>query len=122
VSDQAELIAKLERLQQLRDAGVLTQVELEAQKAALLGHPTMTCPGCGAPLQVVTADQRCIYCGMAAPQGAQVTVLSDDSLADAIWAANRNTKIKAIKELRERTGLGLKEAKERIDAAERRSR
>jgi hypothetical protein len=121
VVNQDDVIARLERLQQLRDAGVITQAELETQKAALLGHAgPVTCTGCGAPLQV-TADGRCIYCGTAAPQPSRGVQVSDDQLADSIYAAFPGKKIAAIKELRARTGLDLKDAKDRIEAAERRA-
>jgi ribosomal protein L7/L12 len=121
VVNQDDVIAKLERLQQLRDAGVITQAELETQKAALLGQPALnTCAGCGAPLQV-TADRRCIYCGTVAPATSAAVPVSDDPLADSLYAAYPGKKIFAIKELRTQTGLDLKEAKDRIDAAERRA-
>lgn len=124
MADADDVITKLERLQRLRDAGVLTQAELETQKAALLGRPdTATCTGCGAPLQV-TPDGRCIYCGTVAAggaHGAAVVLAGNDAIADACWAANRDKKIVAIKVVREKTGLGLKEAKDLVEAAERRS-
>ena len=122
--DEDDVIAKLERLAHLRDAGVLTQAELEAQKAALLGQPAYgptTCPGCGAPLQV-NADRRCVYCGAAAPAGSNAVPVSNDALADACWAAHPGNKIEAIKALRAKTNLDLKAAKERIEAAAARAR
>lgn len=123
--NQDEVIAQLERLQKLRDAGVLTQAELDSQKAALLGQPatpTNRCAGCGAPLQV-NPDWRCIYCGTPAPQSSAAPRLAggNESLADAIFAQYPDKKIMAIKELRGKTGLGLKEAKDLIDAAEQRA-
>lgn len=39
------------------------------------------------------------------------------SIADQLWAKYPNQKITAIKEMRGITGLGLKEAKDEIDAA-----
>ena len=119
--NQDDVITRLERLQQLRDAGVLTQAELESQKAALLGQAApATCGECGAPL-LVTPDRRCTYCGTPAPAASEPAQVSDDALADSIWAAHRDNKIAAIKELRAQTSLNLYEAKGRIEAAERRS-
>jgi ribosomal protein L7/L12 len=116
VSNTDDVIAKLERLQGLRDSGVLTQAELESQKAALLAGAS-TCAECGAQLQV-NANGACIWCGTPAPRGAPAAVVSEDALADSIVAAHPDNLISAIKELRQQTGLGLKEAKERIEAAQ----
>lgn len=125
--DQDDVIAKLEKLRELRDAGVLSQAELETQKAALLGQVGQaTCSGCGAPLQL-TPERCCVYCGTFAPGTAQAQFAApaaggNAALADAIFARNPTKKIQAIKELRQATGLGLKEAKDLIDAAEQRAR
>jgi hypothetical protein len=127
-----DTIEALERLAGLRDSGVLTQPEFEAQKARLLagaGGPAPAtaaiCPGCGAPLQLDPFG-RCAYCGHVQPPGAPESAPSGSSspeaLAEAIFRAMPDRKIQAIKELRGKTGLGLKEAKDLIDAAERRAK
>jgi hypothetical protein len=125
VASPEDVIGQLERLQNLRDSGVITQAELDAQKAALIGGPHLaSCEGCGAPLKVTPAG-RCVYCGTVAPPaaaaGAPVAAAGNDAIADALFAANPGKKIQAIKALREQTGLGLKEAKDLIDQAERRA-
>ncbi len=132
-----DIIGDLERLAKLRDSGVLTQAEFDAQKARLLGgtpapaqSPAVAvgvavtpsaCPGCGAPLQLDAAG-RCVYCQRWADTGAGApTAATDgDALADSIARAYPDKEIMAIKELRAATGLGLKEAKDQIEAAYRR--
>lgn len=55
----------------------------------------------------------------AAPAQAVASALPDDVLPDDVLAALRTgNKIEAIKRLREATGLGLKEAKDRVEAHE----
>jgi hypothetical protein len=121
-----DVIGDLERLAKLRDSGVLTPAEFEAQKARLLStaarpqQASEQCAGCGAPLQLDGAG-RCIYCHHLHVAAAAVSVGGNsDAADDAIASANPGNKIGAIKELREVTGLGLKDAKDRIDAAYRR--
>ena len=124
-----DIIGDLERLTKLRDAGALTEAEFESQKARLLGTgrqppQASTCQSCGAPLQLDAAG-RCIYCQHlhvgAAPAGAVASPTgSSDASDDAIARAYPDKEIMAIKELRAATGVGLKEAKDRIEAAYRR--
>jgi hypothetical protein len=130
-----DTIEALERLAKLRDGGVLTQAEFDAQKARLLAGSgsggdaaaaSGVCPGCGAPLQLDPFG-RCAYCGhVSLPGGAPAAFggapTSQEALADAIFRAVPDNKIMAIKQLREKTGLGLKEAKDLMDDAERRAR
>jgi hypothetical protein len=90
------------------------------------------CPSCGAPLDIpvnVGATLRCPYCDASvvvpehmrpaetresvSVQRASFTLEPGDPIFDALKAGN---KIEAIKLYRERTGVGLKEAKDVIDA------
>jgi hypothetical protein len=122
----ADVIDKLERLQKLRDSGVITQAELDTEKAALLSSAAagavVVCAGCGAPIQL-NALGRCVYCGAPGPAGAgpASSAGSPDELADRIYAAHPDQMIVAIKELRAETGLDLKDAKKRIEAARARA-
>jgi hypothetical protein len=133
-----DVIADLERLTRLRDAGALTQAEFEAQKARLLdpgagagaagtaGPPR--CAGCGAPLQLDVTG-HCVYChelqpaaagAPLAPGAAASMPSSADAADDEIVRLHPKNKIEAIKALRQQTGLDLKAAKDRIEASYRR--
>lgn len=86
------------------------------------------CPGCGAPIQLDPLG-RCVYCGHVSAPGTSPAVpasvagvTSREALADSIVRAVPDKKIEAIKELRAKTGLGLKEAKDLVDAAELRAK
>lgn len=129
-----DVIADLERLTRLRDAGALTQAEFDAQKARLLdpgvgaGAAPARCAGCGAPLQLDVTG-HCVYCHELQPSSAGVPLAhgaaastpgSADAAADEIVRLHPKNKIEAIKALRQQTGLDLKAAKDRIDASYRR--
>lgn len=117
-----DIIDDLERLARLREAGALTQEEFDAQKARVLNGAADLCAGCGAPLHL-DAEGYCAYCHEpASPVQGAVTSRpgSDDATDDAIARANPKKRINAIKILRQQTGLGLREAKDRMDAAYRR--
>jgi hypothetical protein len=120
----SDSLDQLERLARLREQGVLTDEDFLAQKARLLSDATV-CPGCGAPTSL---DQfgRCAYCGhvslsvMSAPGAAPAPGprgASPDPQADEAFRASRGNMIAAIKQLRAETGLDLKDAKARIEAA-----
>jgi len=124
VNSSDDVLGQLERLQRLLESGVLTQAEFDLQKQSLLSASSQPvrdagrCAGCGAPLKV-SPDGRCVYCGTVAPADAPPAAVQGSlaEMAGTIWAAHPDKKIQAIKELRERTGLGLKEAKDAIDEA-----
>lgn len=132
-----DVIADLERLTRLRDAGALSQAEFDAQKARLLdpaagaaagaAAASVRCVGCGAPLQLDTTG-HCVYChelqpsaaGMPFARGSAASIPGSADAADDEIARTHPNKIEAIKALRQQTGLDLKGAKDRIEAAYRR--
>jgi DNA-directed RNA polymerase subunit RPC12/RpoP len=98
------------------------------------------CPGCGAPLEPPAGEttMRCIYCGNSViiPKDLRSTPRMDGfessdggmdlnqllgeglQLAEVQRLIQTDNKIEAIKRYREITGVGLKEAKDAVDAME----
>jgi ribosomal protein L7/L12 len=95
---------------------------------------SLECPNCGAALHVYDSDSvvTCSYCNstvrLTGATGARTGVLDTGAAVDASDAPfvaelrdllQRGNKIEAIKRYRQRTSLGLKEAKDEIEAFER---
>ncbi len=87
------------------------------------------CPGCGAPVE--SSERACPYCGAAisaAPVSSsaptvrvskaavQSLALGGDPLQAVREQIERGNKVEAIRLYREATGVGLKEAKDAVDA------
>lgn len=83
------------------------------------GYVVPTCPHCGAPIRELV-DGGCPFCRtpLVATSGPGAGVPPPPSGAVVIHATGRN-KISVIKAVREHTGLGLKESKDLVDAADR---
>ncbi len=88
---------------------------------------SLNCPNCGAPLPDPSGRSTvtCAHCRTVVRVGAPVAeapgssqVVPDD-LAQVRSLIERGNKIGAIKQYRELTGLGLKEAKDAVEAIER---
>lgn len=80
-----------------------------------------TCPYCGASISA--AASRCSACGALMPdapaQGAPADAPTRSALnADVLRILQAEGKIAAIKSLRQRTGLGLAQAKDYVEAIE----
>jgi ribosomal protein L7/L12 len=71
-------------------------------------------------IRVLEAQTAQLYRHLGLDPDAAVPAPSNDLDADVIALVNRGKKINAIKLHRERTGLGLKEAHDAIEAFERR--
>jgi DNA-directed RNA polymerase subunit RPC12/RpoP len=93
---------------------------------------SLECPNCHAPLTLdgkrPSATVRCDYCGSTVIVPEEVRGLRHDSgarldhafvLAEAAQLVQNGRKIEAIKQVREAFGIGLKEAKDIVDAIER---
>ena len=81
------------------------------------------CPSCGAPLELEghTHTIRCSYCNssVAVPAALRGVSPSQIEYGDIYLLLANNKKIAAVKQMRELTGLGLKEAKDAVEALER---
>lgn len=81
----------------------------------------MNCRKCGGPLQ--TGWRACPHCGMALEQPVPASPpvdlmppLSEDAATEVRYWLDQGKKINAIKVYRERTGIGLKEANDIVEA------
>jgi ribosomal protein L7/L12 len=95
---------ELQKFVQLRDSGVLTPQEFDAQKARLLGEAGGVSLPPDEPGALADGDDSQF------PDAAQ-------SLVDVTLIDPGRRKIDVIKELRERSGLGLREAKDLVDSS-----
>ncbi len=95
IADLIEQGQKIEAIKLLREATGVSLAEAKAQ------------------IEQLTAEAA----GQAVPDAPQAPLDSTSGLPEDVLAlAHAGQKIEAIKLLRERTGLGLKEAKERVEA------
>lgn len=86
---------------------------------------TFACPRCAAPINIDTNSAalavKCAHCGISAPVPAAfrpTSKLSDDVMSEVNTLLRDKRAIDAIKLVRARTGLGLKEAKDFVEALE----